>query len=201
MIGRLKGVLIEKKPPSLVVDVNGVGYELDAPMTTFYVLPELGHEVTLHTHLIVREDVQQLYGFAVESERALFRQLIKVSGIGAKMAISVLSGISADGFIRCVQDNDALSLTRLPGIGKKTAERLIVEMRDRIDDKWKGTPQPVEVGDTFPVAKSDAVADAVSALISLGYKPQEASRWVRNVEPRDLPSEEIIRQALQMAAK
>ena len=145
MIGRIKGVLLSKKPPVLLVDVHGVGYEIDAPMSTFYQLGETGSDVVLHTHLVVREDAHQLFGFATETERRLFRALIKVTGVGAKMALTILSGSSADEFARYVQDNDTASLTRLPGVGKKTAERLIVEMRDRLTD-WVhgGVPAGIE---------------------------------------------------------
>jgi Holliday junction DNA helicase RuvA len=198
VIGRLRGTLLDKKPPSLLLDVNGVGYEVEAPMTTFYDLPETGNEITLHTHLVVREDAQLLYGFSRESDRRLFRQLIKVTGVGAKMAIAILSGTSASEFARCVQEGDITTLTRIPGIGKKTAERLVVEMRDRLasgEEAVAGVALPTHVE-----RPADAVGDAVSALIALGYKPQEASRWVRGVDSSGLSSEEIIRQALQRAA-
>ena len=197
MIGRLRGVVLEKKPPSLLIDVNGVGYDVDAPMSTFYALPELGKEVVLHTHLVVREDAQLLYGFASEQERHLFRQLIKVSGVGAKMAISVLSGMSADEFARCIRDRDAGTLTRVPGIGKKTAERLVVEMHDRL----KEADTPALPGAPILGEVKDGRADATSALIALGYKPNEASRWIASVEGDNLTSEELIRQALRLAAK
>lgn len=202
MIGRLRGTLLEKQPPALLVDVHGVGYLLDAPMSTFYQLPAVGQEVTLHTHLVVREDSHQLYGFSTEQERRLFRALIKVSGVGAKMALTILSGSSADEFARCVQDNDTASLTRLPGVGKKTAERLIVEMRDRLAD-WghggmAGMPAfEAAAGETG----DDPVREAVTALIALGYKPPEASRMVRAVDAAGLASEEIIRAALRTVAR
>jgi len=196
MIGRLKGILVSKAPPFLLVDVQGVGYEVEAPMSTFYQLPAVDSEVSLHTHLIVREDAQILCGFATESERRLFRSLIRITGVGAKLALAILSGMSADDFARCVQDNDAASLTRLPGVGKKTAERLIIEMRDRLVD-W-------EVGDTatLPNAAVPSMApaagrEAVSALIALGYRPQEASRMVQQVDSEGLTSEDIIREALK----
>ena len=196
MIGRLKGILVSKAPPFLLVDVQGVGYEVEAPMSTFYQLPAVDSEVSLHTHLIVREDAQILCGFATESERRLFRSLIRITGVGAKLALAILSGMSADDFARCVQDNDAASLTRLPGVGKKTAERLIIEMRDRLVD-W-------EVGDTatlpnaaVPLMAPAAGREAVSALIALGYRPQEASRMVQQVDSEGLTSEDIIREALK----
>ena len=201
MIGRLRGVILEKKPPLLLIDVNGVGYEVDAPMSTFYTLPEAGKTITLHTHLVVREDAQLLYGFASEQERHLFRQLIKVSGVGAKMAISILSGMSAEAFTHCINDRDVTSLTRIPGIGKKTAERLVVEMHDRLKDA--DLPAATAGGSaTMSISTpSNGRSDAVSALIALGYKPNEASRWINSVKGEDLSSEELIRQALRLAVK
>ena len=199
MIGRLSGKIIHKHPPQLLIDVQGVGYEVDAPMSTFYQLPDAGSEVILLTHLVVREDAQLLYGFASETERTLFRHLIKISGVGPKLALTILSGMNADEFVACVQDGDAAALVRMPGIGKKTAERLIIELRDRLKD---AQPQ----GDTTPdLAMSSStsrspISDAVSALIALGYKPQEASRMVRSVNTDGLPAEEIIRISLQGAA-
>ena len=201
MIGRLRGVLVYKQPPYLMLDVNGVGYELEAPMSTFYDLPEQGRQVTLSTHLVVRDDAHILYGFGSESERGLFRALLKVSGVGAKMALAILSGMSADEFARCVQSDDSAALVRLPGIGKKTAERLIVEMRDRIDSLGgiaTGVAPPAARGGA-PVLADTPVSEAVGALIALGYKPNEASRMVRAVESADLSSEEIIRAALKTA--
>lgn len=173
-------------------------------MSTFYSLPEVGSTVTLHTHLVVREDAHTLFGFSTENERAMFRALIKVNGVGAKLALTILSGISADDFIRCIMDSDAASLTRLPGVGKKTAERLIVEMKDVLK-KWQAD---VDAGDSVGISPvsalikpDDAVADAVSALIALGYKPPEASRMVRGIETKNLSSEEIIRHALHSGVK
>ena len=201
MIGRLRGILAEKKPPFLLLDVNGVGYELEAPMGTIFQLPEVGHEVTLHTHLAVRDDAHLLFAFATEAERTLFRTLIKVNGVGAKLALTILSGISADEFARCVHDSDTASLVRLPGVGKKTAERLIVEMKDRLDD-WQ--PAPVlPTGESVPAAApaADAVKDAIAALVSLGYKPPEASRLISKLETDGMESEEIIRAALKQAVK
>lgn len=201
MIGRLRGILAEKKPPYLLLDVNGVGYELEAPMGTIFQLPEVGAEVTLHTHLTVREDAHLLFAFATEAERTLFRTLIKVNGVGAKLALTILSGISADDFARCVHDNDTASLVRLPGVGKKTAERLIVEMKDRLDD-WQ--PAPVLAGGgVAPVAApaADAVKDAISALVALGYKPPEASRLISKLDTEGQDSEAIIRAALKQAVK
>jgi Holliday junction DNA helicase RuvA len=196
MIGRLKGILVSKAAPFLLVDVQGVGYELEAPMSTFYQLPAVDNEVTLHTHLIVREDAQILCAFATESERHLFRSLIRITGVGAKLALAILSGMSADDFAHCVQDNDAASLTRLPGVGKKTAERLIIEMRDRLAD-WEGGESTTLPDATAPRMAPDAGREAVSALIALGYRPQEASRMVQLVDSEGLSSEDIIREALK----
>lgn len=201
MIGRLRGQLLSKHPPRLLVDVHGVGYELEAPMTTFYQLPVIGEDVTLHTHMVVREDAQLLYGFFTENERRLFRTLIRVSGVGPKLALTILSGVSADEFTRCILDNDARSLTALPGVGKKTAERLIVELRDRLADDFKTVlPGGVNMSATKPQV-ADPVSDAVSALISLGYKPQDASRMVRSVPSDGLEAEAIIKAALQATVR
>lgn len=200
MIGRLRGILVDKQAPHLLLEVQGVGYEIEAPMSTFYDLPALGMEVTLFTHLLVREDAHVLCGFATTAERALFRSLIRVSGVGAKLALAILSGISAEGFARCVQNQDAATLTRLPGIGKKTAERLIIEMRDRLEN-FAGGSDIHQSRDAGSARLDSPIEDAVSALVSLGYKPPEASRLVRAVDCVDLPSEEIIRRALQAAVK
>jgi Holliday junction DNA helicase RuvA len=196
MIGRIKGILVSKAAPFLLVDVQGVGYEVEAPMSTFYQLPAVDSEVTLHTHLIVREDAQILCGFATESERRLFRSLIRITGVGAKLALAILSGMSADEFACCVQDNDVTSLTRLPGVGKKTAERLIIEMRDRLAD-WEGGESAALPDAAAPTVAPDAGREAVSALIALGYRPQEASRMVQLVDNDGLASEDIIREALK----
>lgn len=202
MIGRLRGVLVDKQPPHLMLEVQGVGYELEASLSTFYHLPEVGAEVTLYTHLAVRDDSHSLYGFATPAERALFRSLIRVSGIGAKLALLILSGMNVDAFTRCVQQGDAAALVRLPGVGKKTAERLIVEMRDRIGSLELGaafTPVP---GGVLVQPAASPVDDAVSALVALGYKPPEATRMVRGLDSvEDLSSEEIIRLALQAAVR
>jgi Holliday junction DNA helicase RuvA len=194
VIGRLRGELVRKAPPWLMLDVGGVGYELEAPMSTFYQLPELGQTVALYTHLQVREDAHTLYGFVNNSDRELFRSLLRISGVGAKMALAILSGMDAGAFRRCIQDGDTASLTRLPGIGRKTAERLVVEMRDRID----GLPETFQAGPApGRAAPEDPVEDAVRALVALGYKPPEASRMVRGVQTRERSSEDIIRLALQ----
>jgi len=194
MIGRLCGVLAVKQPPALMVDVHGVGYELESPMSTFYQLPEIGGQVTLHTHLVVREDVHLLYGFFTLVERGLFRDLIRVNGVGPRLALTILSGIDAVAFARCITGGDSAALTRLPGVGKKTAERLVIEMRDRITH-WQVSSIP---GASPIVEKApDPADDAISALISLGYRPPEASRLVHAVRGEGLSTEDLIRRALQ----
>jgi len=193
MIGRLRGELVLKRPPHLLLEVAGVGYELEAPMTTFYALPGVGEPVTLFTHLQVRDDAHILYAFTDEAARGLFRALLKVNGVGAKMALAILSGMDIEAFARCVRDADTASLVRLPGVGRKTAERLIVEMRDRLEHGSPGAALPAAA----ELKPADPVDDAVRALIALGYKPQEASRMVNCVEPRDVSREEIIRLALK----
>ncbi len=198
MIGRLQGRLIDKRPPWLLIDCHGVGYELEAPMTTIWALPELEQEVILHTHMHLRDDAQRLFGFATLGERRLFRTLLKVSGVGAKMALAILSGIQADDFVACIQQGDVARLTALPGIGKKTAERLIVEMRDRVQD-WAAVSTLGAAVMSTPAG--DAVSDAVSGLIALGYKPPEASRLVSAADTDGKPSEEIIREVLRGLAK
>jgi holliday junction DNA helicase RuvA len=197
MIGFLRGRLAAKQPPQLLIDVGGVGYEVEAPMSTFYSLPETGSEVELLTHLVVRDDAHILFGFLTAGERRLFRSLIKVSGVGAKMALGVLSGISASEFAQCVRDSDTTRLTKLPGIGKKTAERLVVEMRDRVEmSDGDGASLP---GGRLPASTSPP-DEAFDALVALGYKPKEATRMVAAVDHKDLNSEEIIRQALRGVA-
>jgi len=199
MIGRLRGRILSKQPPFLLLEVSGVGYEIEAPMSTFYVLPSDDTEVTLHTHLSVREDAHVLYGFAREADRTLFRALLKISGVGGKMALGVLSGMTAEEFGQAVQAGDLAGLTRLPGVGKKTAERLVVEMRDKLDkigiQAMAGSPAPpgwVPAG---------ADQDAVSALVVLGYRPPEASRMVSKVFQEGMDTEAIIRAALQGTVK
>jgi len=195
VIGRLRGVLLRKEPPALQVDVGGVGYELEAPMTTFYELPAVGESVTLFTHLVVRQDAHLLYGFAREAQRRLFRDLLKVNGVGPRVALAVLSGLSDDEFTRCVAEEDITRLTKVPGIGRKTAERLIIEMRDKLPkDVPLSAPRTAADGLVIP---ADPVSEAVSALVSLGYKPNEASRAVRGIASKGLNAEEIIRQALK----
>lgn len=203
MIGRLAGTLISKRPPWLLVDVGGVGYEVEAPMSTFYNLPAEGEAVTLLTHMVVREDAQLLYGFGREGERRLFRALLKVNGVGAKLALAVLSGMSLEEFARCIRDGDAAALTRLPGVGRKTAERLVVEMRDRLEADAGAMPVEMSTAAPLPGGQGvgDARGDAVSALVALGYKPAEASRLVERVDDGDSDSEALIRAALKGALK
>ncbi|MDX1569794.1 MAG: Holliday junction branch migration protein RuvA [Xanthomonadales bacterium] len=200
MIGRLVGTLAEKKPPMLLIDVGGVGYEVEAPMSTIYDLPPVGKSVKLLTHLLVKEDGHNLYGFIREADRALFRELLKISGVGAKLALTILSGANADEFARLVADRDAAALTRLPGIGKKTADRLIYEMKDRLDNLPMSGSGGGFAGRGSAVPE-DPAAEAVAALVALGYKPQEASRMVQKLSDKDLDSEAIIREALKAAVK
>jgi Holliday junction DNA helicase RuvA len=207
VIGRLSGTLIRKEPPVLVVDVGGVGYECEAPMTTFYDLPPLGQQVVLYTHLVVREDALALYGFAREAQRRLFRELLKVSGVGPRVALAVLSGLSDEEFARCVREQDTARLSQVPGIGRKTAERLIVEMRDKLpalpaDAEAAAAGAPATRSEGAPIAGGgDPVREAVSALIALGYKPNEASQMVRRVRTEGLATEQIIRLALKGVAR
>ena len=197
MIGRLHGVILDKQAPEILIDVNGVAYEVQAPMTTIYQLPEIGKPVTLHTHFVVREDAQLLYGFADLRERSLFRTLIKVNGVGPKLALTILSGIESDDFVRCVRDGDTVSLVRLPGVGKKTAERLLVEMKDRLKD-WSIDGAAISDNNSSTVSSNDMMAEAESALIALGYKPQQASKAIAAVNNASMDSSEaLIRMALK----
>ena len=194
MIGALAGLLVHKSPPALMLEVGGVGYELEAPMSTFYGLPPVGQPVRLLTHQVVREDAQLLYGFSTTEERQLFRSLLKVSGVGPRIALAILSGSTAEAFAACVQADDVASLTRIPGVGRKIAERLIVEMRDRLaavaaDGRTAMAASPVGVA-----------AEAFSALVALGYRPAEATRLLKNADPSG-STEEMIRGALQGAAR
>ena len=201
MIGRIRGKLLEKQAPELLVDVNGVGYEIHAPMTTIYQLPALGENVELFTHLIVREDAHLLYGFASQQDRALFRALIKVNGVGPKLALTILSGMDVADFVRCVRDGDTVGLVKLPGVGKKTAERLLIEMRDRLRD-WHADGVAVSEGTAqLSTRENDYVLEAESALITLGYKPQEATRMIAAVKNEGMTSEALIRAALKKAVK
>jgi Holliday junction DNA helicase RuvA len=195
MIGQLRGIILEKQPPALLLDVQGVGYEIDAPMSTFYHLPESGQEVVLFTHFVVREDAHHLYGFYTREERQLFRTLIKVNGVGPRLGLTILSRMNPDEFVRCVATNDTEALVSLPGVGKKTAGRLIIEMRDRLAG-WEST----DVRLSSPSAangRSSVQQDAISALVSLGYKSADAARTVSRLDDGTTVSEEIIRKALQ----
>ncbi|MGB4497818.1 MAG: Holliday junction branch migration protein RuvA [Methylococcaceae bacterium] len=192
MIGFLRGKIALKAPPLIVLDINGVGYEIEAPMTVFYDLPEIGAEITLQTHLIVREDAHSLFGFMTESDKIMFKTLIKISGVGAKMALAILSGQTAAQFQMCIQNNDIAALVKLPGVGKKTAERLVIELRDKLP-KIENAPQIASIG--------NAREEAISALCSLGYKPLDASRMVSAIQPEGKNCETIIRLALQSAVK
>jgi len=197
MIGSLRGRITSKTPPQVTVEVGGVGYEVEAPMSTFFHLPAVGQDVRLLTHFVVREDAQLLYGFATEDERRLFRSVLKVSGIGPKIALALLSGISVEGFIMCVQNEDVAALVRVPGIGRKTAERLIVEMRDRLKPAAEG-------GDSAAVpvaAGASPEVEAFGALVALGYRPAEATRLLKAAGPGTHSTEELIRRALQSAAR
>lgn len=199
MISFLRGALQYKKPPLLIVELNGIGYECQAPMSTFYQLPEVGHEVFLYTHFAVREDAQVLYGFFHEQERALFRSLIKINNVGPKLALAILSGIEADQFVRCIHDQDINALTHIPGVGKKTAERLIIEMKDRLHD-WGFQPVAIDMLSTKEL-QDRIIRDAISALVALGFKPQEASRLIMHVNGESHSAEELIRLALQSTLK
>jgi len=198
VIGRLRGSLAEKQPPHVIIDVNGVGYELEVPMTTLYRLPLLDEPVTLHTHLVVREDAHLLYGFFEKRERELFRELIRLNGVGPKLALALMSGFEVDELVRCVQAQDASALVKIPGVGKKTAERLLVELKDRFK-AWESLPSiaplMMETAAGKPVVTAET--DAVSALVSLGFKPQEASRAVSAIAEEGLSSEDLIRRALK----
>jgi len=192
MIAWLRGILREKHPPYLLLDIHGVGYELEAPITTFSVLPEIGEELTLYTHEITREDAHRLYGFAGRSERDVFRLLLRVSGVGAKMALAIFSGMDAVAFSRCVREGDTTGLERLPGIGKKTAQRLIMEMQHRLDSLS---------GQNAVATPSGPKCDAISALVALGLKPNDAVRRIDALDCHGLACEEIVRRALQSMAK
>lgn len=207
MIGRLTGKVIEKNPPILVVDVQGVGYEVEVPMNTFYSLPDLHQAITLFTHMIVREDAQFLCGFISDDERRLFRTLIKVNGVGAKLALSILSSVSAQEFARCISENDTKALVKLPGVGKKTAERLVIEVRDKLKD-WLPSSLSMDKNTQQSISTHDETSEATSALIALGYKPQEASMMVQQAlsdcatdsAETTISSGELIRAALKNKA-
>lgn len=200
MIGRLHGILLEKQAPALLVDVHGVGYEVEAPLSTHYRLPALGQVATLFTHLIIREDAHQLFGFISREERALFRELIKITGVGPKMALALLSGMEPEALLACLERGDVTTLTRIPGVGKKTAERLIMEMRDRIKgfvEARHNEGRPM----VFESREPDAVEEAQSALVALGYKPAEAQKAVAAVKSEHQRAEDIIRAALRRMVK
>ncbi len=198
MIGRIKGILIEKQAPDILVDIQGVGYELLVPMTTYYQLPGIGQSILLHTHLVVREDAHLLFGFSELDDRRMFRELIRISGVGPKLALAILSGMSTTEFIHLVIENDFVGLTALPGVGKKTAQRLVVEMKDRLEN-WQIT----ELSDSPSSVKQEPTShrqlekDAVSALIALGYSPQQASKSISKIRDQAQTSEEMIRLALK----
>lgn len=194
MIGSIRGRIASKTPPQLLVEVGGVGYEIEAPMSTFFLLPSVGEEVLLLTHLVVREDAHILYGFGTHDERRLFRSLIKVSGVGPKIALALLSGINVEAFALCVQNQDIAALTKVPGIGRKTAERLVVEMKDRL-----GPPSETVVNAVAGPAGANPEAEAFGALVALGYKPAEATRLLKAAGPGTHSTEELIRRALQGA--
>jgi len=200
MIGFLSGTVLTKQPPWLLVNVGGVGYELEAPMTTFYDLPDVGENVELHIHLVVREDAQLLYAFSRLNQRELFRNLLKVNGVGPRVALAILSTMNAEEFQACVMAEDTVQLTRVPGIGRKTAERLLVEMRDKVDQLLSASG---ELSVKTPQASThapDPATDAITALIALGYKPVDATKQIRSLD-RDLTSEQMIRTALRNMAK
>lgn len=203
MIGRIRGVLVEKSPGLALVECAGLVYEVEIPYTTFFHLPETGQEVTLHTHFAVREDAQSLYGFAARLDRDLFRLLIRVNGVGPKLAVALLSGLDAQQFIRCVEARDTNALVRVPGVGKKTAERLLIEMADRIgqlEGEFRQMVRPGEGAEAHPSSAAtgpDPQEEAEAALIALGYKPQEAAKAVNKVAQDGLSSEELIRLALK----
>ncbi|MFZ2727483.1 MAG: Holliday junction branch migration protein RuvA [Methylococcaceae bacterium] len=193
MIGFLRGKLISKTPPALLVDVQGVGYEVEAPMTTFYELPALGEPVTLYTHLVIREDAHSLFGFINEADRLLFRTLIKVNGVGPKLALAILSGQSATEFAQAIHQGDINTLIRLPGVGKKTAERLLIELRDKLP----ALPESNPINAPVSITHNNAIQEAISALCALGYKATDASKMVQAIPAEGKSCEQLIRLALQ----
>ncbi|MGC9423900.1 MULTISPECIES: Holliday junction branch migration protein RuvA [unclassified Vibrio] len=202
MIGRLRGILIEKQPPQVLIEIGGIGYEVQMPMSCFYELPDVGEEAIIYTHFIVREDAQLLYGFNSVSERALFREVIKANGVGPKMGLGILSGMTASQFVACVEREDISTLIKLPGVGKKTAERLLVEMKDRLKG-WGTGDLLTPATDAAPLdhqvifAEQNAEEEAVSALLALGYKPAQASKAVAQFAKAGMSSEQLIRDALK----
>ncbi|MCG6201388.1 Holliday junction branch migration protein RuvA [Psychromonas antarctica] len=200
MIGRLRGILLEKQPPEVLLEVSGVGYEIQLPMSSFYPLPEIGQEAIIYTHFVVREDAQLLYGFADKHERAMFRELIKVNGVGPKLALAILSGMSANQFVQCIHHDALSALVKLPGVGKKTAERLLVEMKDRLKN-WVGsdllTPESEKIVFENSVIKDNAKQEATSALVALGYKPAVAEKVIQQVYQDGMDCELLIRRSLK----
>ncbi|MGB5447009.1 MAG: Holliday junction branch migration protein RuvA [Psychromonas sp.] len=204
MIGRLRGVLLEKQPPEVLIEVSGLGYEVQLPMSSFYALPETGQEAIIYTHFVVREDAQLLYGFADKHERAMFRELIKVNGVGPKLALAILSGMSANQFVQCIHNDAVNTLVKLPGVGKKTAERLVVEMKDRLKN-WTGADLLTPESDRMAFdndfknnnANGDAKDEATSALIALGYKPAVAEKVIRQIYQEGMDCEALIRSSLK----
>ena len=202
MIGRLRGILLEKQPPEVLLEVTGVGYEIQLPMSSFYPLPEIGQEAIIYTHFVVREDAQLLYGFSDKHERAMFRELIKVNGVGPKLALAILSGMSANQFVQCINSDAVSSLVKLPGVGKKTAERLVVEMKDRLKN-WVGSDLLTPEADKMAFENGlennvgNAKDEAISALVALGYKPVLAEKVIKQVYQADMDCEALIRSALK----
>jgi Holliday junction DNA helicase RuvA len=200
MIGRLRGILLEKQPPEVLLEASGVGYEIQLPMSSFYPLPDIGQEAIIYTHFVVREDAQLLYGFADKHERAMFRELIKVNGVGPKLALAILSGMSANQFVQCIHHDALSALVKLPGVGKKTAERLLVEMKDRLKN-WVGsdllTPESEKIVFENSVIKDNAKQEATSALVALGYKPAVAEKVIQQVYQDGMDCELLIRRSLK----
>ena len=199
MIGRLRGILLEKQPPEILLDVSGVGYEIQLPMSSFYPLPEIGQEAIVYTHFVVREDAQLLYGFSDQNERSMFRLLIKVNGVGPKLALAILSGMSSLEFVQAINNEEVSSLVKLPGVGKKTAERLVVEMKDRIKN-WSGASQltaPDLLSEPQTIYSTSAKDEAISALVALGYKPLIAEKVIKQIYQPELSCEDLIRLSLK----
>lgn len=206
MIGQLKGIIVEKMPPQIMIDVHGVGYDVAMPMTCFYELPDIGHEVTVLTHFVVREDAQLLYGFNLPQERILFRELIKVNGVGPKLALAILSGMSASQFIQAVDHGEIKMLVKLPGVGTKTAERLIVEMKDRLkklsQTMFNGATEKrsdLINSSSHYIAENNIEDEAISALLALGYKQMEALKIIKRVITKEMDSQTLIKEALKSA--
>ena len=198
MTGQIRGKLIEKNPPEILMEVGGITYELQIPMSTLYQLPELGRDVLLHTHFVVREDAQLLYGFYDKGDKAMFRALIRVNGVGPKLALGILSSMDVNEFVRTVRNNDVTTMVNLPGIGKKTAERLIIEMRDRLSEWDTSASSPTSA--SLGLAEAGIKKDAETALIGLGYKPPQATRAISQVlkdNPEISDNEELIRLSLK----